>query len=153
MRRKAFVALAAALLGWTAFATLLELHRTRWIVANDPWEEPSWWRIRSRHVGELKSFLDQARQLLPADTVVAVAADPEAPQESFFRYLWIAYLLPDYELRHAGVGDPRTGTDYWISHGKRLEDPRFEMLMETASGGVYRFEVEDGAEGTPGVGR
>ncbi|MEE8526235.1 MAG: hypothetical protein V3T72_20035, partial [Thermoanaerobaculia bacterium] len=98
MRRKAFLVLMAALLGWTAFAAALEIHRTRWIVANDPWEEPSRWRFQSRHVEELRDFLTLARQHLPDGAVVGVAAEPDAPRESFFRYLWIAYLLPGYEL-------------------------------------------------------
>jgi hypothetical protein len=138
MRRKAFLALTAALLAWTAFAAALEIHRTRWIVVHDPWAQPSQWRFRSRHVDELRELLEAARRHLPAGAVVGVVDDPEASRESFFRYLWIAYLLPDHELRHAGLGDPRAGAEYWIAADGRVTDPRFEVLMETDRGGVYR---------------
>lgn len=138
MRRRGFVALAAALLGWTVFAAALEIHRTRWIVANDPWEEPSRWRIHSRHVAELREFLQEARPHLPTGQAIGVVDDPAAPEASYFRYLWAAYLAPDLELRHAGAGDPRAGVRTWLAFGPPVEDPRFEILFEAEVGRVYR---------------
>jgi hypothetical protein len=124
MRRKAFLFLAAVLLGWTALAAALEIHRSRWIVDNDPWTQPSRWRFRSRHVEELRELLEAEVRDLPEGSVVAVAADPDEPGEGFFRYLWVAYLLPEYEVRHAGLGDPRVEADHWIVLPSETPHPR-----------------------------
>ncbi len=145
MRRKSFVALTVALLAWTALAAAVEIHRSRWIVDNDPWPQPSRWRYRSRHVDALRDFAALARRHLPAGAVVGVVDDPAAPRESFSRYLWLAYLLPEIELRHAGAGDPRAVVEYWIAFGTRLADPRYELVVESETGGVYKALAQSSA--------
>lgn len=140
LRRRLFHAFAAAAVAWSAFACVVELHRVDWLVRRDPWgaDDPGRWRRTSTHVAAVERFAAAAAPYLPRDVPVAVASEPGPAEARFFRFLWLAYFLPGYDLRLApDPADPRR-VDAWLAYGVHLDPVRFTPRFESVQGGVYR---------------
>jgi len=128
------------LLAWAAFACVLELHRSEWLLRHDPFpeEQPSSWRITSRPVRRIANFLSAVKAAVPVGSRIAVTTEPGPANERFFRSLWVAYFLPGVET--LPENGPATGlpVDFLLAYGTRADDPRLEPVLTTPGGVVYR---------------
>lgn len=95
--------MCAAFAAWSVGACALELYRSLWLVAADPWaaDAPSTWRLSSSQVSRLEPLAEAVRARLPAETPVTVSSVLR-PGEAFFECLWVAYLLPELRVRCDG---------------------------------------------------
>jgi hypothetical protein len=132
-------------LAWSAFAFLAELSET--FTGFDRREteraDPIRWRFGVRQVEVLEQCLTEARQVIPAGSVVAFAspasADTAAAAE-FYRWRWAAYLLPEYDV--LPISDPRAGelAQYLIAHRRQIDHPRAEKMRQLTGCVLYRVK-------------
>ncbi len=141
MNRARWVSLLfAALLAWTSWAFALELYRSFWLWSHDPWllNQPSTWRITTVHVARLRDFLTPISRLLPPGQRIAVISEPGPETERFFRFLWVAYLLPQHRVKPFDERAELADVEVVLTVGLRWQDPRLEVLYEAVDGAAYR---------------
>lgn len=148
-RRAVFSLAVLGLVAWCAFGCAVEVYRCGWLRYADPWsaEEPGTWRFLSRHVAEMRAFLDDVEGHLPVNAQVAISSEPGEDRERLFRALWTAYLLPEHRVRHVRVARDGLDADYWIAYGTHLRHPRLRRVAETGRGTLYRVAPERPAPG------
>lgn len=151
-RRRWTLALVAVLLAWTVAASL---HQALWSWRYwrvDPWSErsPVQWLATSQHVASLGAQVRRALAAvegpIPEGAVLAVSPDPSLEEQGFYLYLWVAYLLPEWEVRRVSRPEEGFASDYWLVFGSGFE------AMESAFGGTPsdpRLERLTAARSTP----
>jgi hypothetical protein len=140
IRRRGARAVLVLLLAWAAYGAALELYRSWWLVAADPWldSEPSTWRVGSGAARRIEHLARRIEPQIPPGSVVAVVSTPDAPREARVRALWLAYFLPRHDIR-AGQPDDRMPADYWLTFGPRPDQLEgLEPIDTTAAGALYR---------------
>lgn len=148
--------LAAVLASWAVAGwSWAVLERARRPLRDPP--RAALWHLRpdGPRVSQLRSFLADVDAALPASSILAVALPvPEKdPGERLFRYLWVAYLLP----QHLVVPAHRAGatrTQYWVSYLGAGDPPADAVeIARWPYGALYRLRrVANGEAGAdPGA--
>jgi hypothetical protein len=127
-------------LAWSAFAFLAELQETLagWDRRASERSDPIRWRFGVRQVGILEQCLSEARQAIPAGSVVAFASPQGPAAADFYRWRWAAYLLPEYDV--IPLSDPRAGelAQYLIAHRQPIDHPRARKVRQLTGCVLYR---------------
>jgi hypothetical protein len=129
----------AVLLAWAGSGFAIELYRNAWLYRADPWraDEPSTWRITSQRVADLRALVAPLADD-NAPLKVAVIADLASPEERFFLFLWVAYLLPRHEVRPFDEAATWRAYDRVVVYGGRRDNPDLEAFDSLQVGTLYR---------------
>ena len=145
-------ALAVILLIWIAGAGALELYRSGWLWQADPWtrDQPSTWRITSRHAAALADLLTPLDpSTVPRGRLTVLPLEDRAGEGVFF-YLWARYFTPhlDVQLRQdVGKLNPSEApaADYLLVGPSAREVsfaretfPEFHEVRRTEAGSLYQ---------------
>ena len=152
-RRLVFQALLLALLAWVVVQGTRDAYRAAWYAWADPWpvEAPVLWPLDGGHVRHLEHLLARFDSCLPEPGgVIAVTIDPDLGEQSFYLYLWLAYLLPEHHVRLAAfdtlpsVPKPPAHDDAWLVYGFEPSLPA-DLSLEPAcrSDGSAVFHLSD----------
>lgn len=118
--------LIALLLAWSLVQGLRESWRALMYEIVDPWpaEAPVIWTPSTHHVAQLRA--DLGRLPLGDIETLAVVTDASLGDQTWYQYLWLAYLLPEHDLIWTPHGEPAPLADARLvlsGHRPRLEEP------------------------------
>jgi hypothetical protein len=131
--------LAGLALGWAAFCVAVETRGSlSYYMARGGNVSPYLWRFGMAPVERLARCLAEARELMPAGSVVAFVS-PDGPGDAdFFRWRWAAYLLPDEDVvRWRDAEGARAG--FLITYRRQVDGTALRMLRQLHGGRLYRI--------------
>ncbi|MEM9597513.1 MAG: hypothetical protein AAGD06_24815 [Acidobacteriota bacterium] len=122
-RRLGVRALLLAFLAWTGVQGAREAYRSAWFTVADPWpaESPVLWPVDGGHVDRLEGLVSRLRPCLPengspGEGTVALTVDPALGDQAFYLRMWLAYLLPEHDLRPVDL-PAVPGEATWLVYG------------------------------------
>lgn len=120
-RRLTVLAILALLCAWTGVQAAREAWRAVIFDLADPWpaEAPVLWTPRSGHVERLEALAARVRATLGPEESIAVSPpraleDRSTGGQGDYLYFWLAYLLPERDVRPATTADDVLASDAWL---------------------------------------
>lgn len=140
-RRGSVAAAGLVLLLGYQLAFVSEVRRARRAASGSAWiyHAADRWQPVHAPVRELEAFLEEIGDAVPPGSLVrfSSAPTPGNPRQSFYRFMWAAFLWPDREVIQAHVA-PGVQEDFRVSFGDRIRGPGLETILETPRGVVAR---------------
>jgi hypothetical protein len=134
--------LLGLLMAWAAAGFLQEVNRV--VSGYDDRErsqaEPWAWRLGAPQAVQLTRCVEPARQAIPPRSTVVFVAPDVPPGNASYRWMWAAYLMPEYDVLQ--IGDPAVAqfAQYVIDCGAGFRHPWLVPLRDLPGGRLYRVQ-------------